>query len=177
MKRSIQKGFTLIELMIVVAIIGILAAIALPQYQTYVAKSQISRVMYEAGNSKTAIEQCVTDGKTSSIVSSLALGVLPANVSDCVLEATPSTLLFGAAQGANAIAAAAGTGYVQGVFNADSTARLTATFGSGASSALTTGTAKALRWTRNANGAWTCLTTADAKYLPNGCTYVAALPA
>jgi type IV pilus assembly protein PilA len=177
MRRSIQKGFTLIELMIVVAIIGILAAIALPQYQSYIAKSQISRVMYEAGNSKTAIEQCVTDGKTNSIVSILASGVLPANVSDCVLEAIPSSLLIGAGQGANAIAAAAGTGYVQGVINANGTARLTATFGNGASAALTTGTASALRWTRDTSGAWTCVTTASTKYAPNGCTSVASLPA
>ena len=57
--KSMQKGFTLIELMIVVAIIGILAAIAIPQYQNYIAKSQVSRVMSETGALKTIIETCL----------------------------------------------------------------------------------------------------------------------
>jgi type IV pilus assembly protein PilA len=52
------QGFTLIELMIVVAIIGILAAIALPAYQTYTSRAKFSEVVSAAGGAKTAIEVC-----------------------------------------------------------------------------------------------------------------------
>jgi len=61
MKKQLQKGFTLIELMIVVAIIGILASIALPAYQTYVAKSNITSIQASAAAAKTAVWQYYID--------------------------------------------------------------------------------------------------------------------
>ena len=59
MKRSIQQGFTLIELMIVVAIIGILAAVALPAYSDYTKKAKVSEVILAASACRTAITEIV----------------------------------------------------------------------------------------------------------------------
>lgn len=59
MKRAIQKGFTLIELMIVVAIIGILAAVALPAYQDYTVRSKMSEVILAASGCRTSITETI----------------------------------------------------------------------------------------------------------------------
>lgn len=64
MKAQMQKGFTLIELMIVVAIIGILAAIAIPAYQDYVAKSKAGAALADLASHKTQFEMEASEGRT-----------------------------------------------------------------------------------------------------------------
>ena len=71
MKRNLQKGFTLIELMIVVAIIGILAAVALPAYQDYTVRARVSEVILAASSCRTAITDTVANSPVASIPSAV----------------------------------------------------------------------------------------------------------
>ena len=66
-KRSIQKGFTLIELMIVVAIIGILAAVALPAYQDYTIRARVSEVILAASSCRTAVSESVQSSQSTAL--------------------------------------------------------------------------------------------------------------
>src|ERR1700726_4695724 len=78
MKRQIQQGFTLIELMIVVAIIGILAAVALPAYQDYTIRAKVSELILAASGFRTSIsEKYQTDpGGSASMGSGLTVNVI-----------------------------------------------------------------------------------------------------
>jgi len=148
--RNVQKGFTLIELMIVVAIIGILAAIAIPQYQNYVAKSQVSRVMAETGALKTAVETCLLDGKDDT------------TTPPCELGWTESNLLGGTV---NLTKGPAVT-----MDRSANTASIVATFQGNAAAALQKTGENTLTWTRLETGAWSCSTTVQQKYRPAGCS-------
>lgn len=81
MKHMVQKGFTLIELMIVVAIIGILAAVALPAYQDYTVRARMSEVILAASSCRTTITEAVQNtasgADVTSAVASACSGIAP----------------------------------------------------------------------------------------------------
>jgi type IV pilus assembly protein PilA len=140
MKRSMQKGFTLIELMIVVAIIGILAAVALPAYQDYTMRAKVSEVVLAASGGKTAVSEAYQ-----------TLGHMPTAGSDGV-----------AAQSSKYVASVtyAKTSDTVGVITATATgdAKITG------STILLTGTAGT-----DGVVQWVCTGTIDAKYKPANC--------
>jgi type IV pilus assembly protein PilA len=140
-----------------VAIIGILAAIAIPQYQNYVARTQVTRVVAEAGALKTPVEICILGEKTGS-------GTIISET--CDLGAAGSSLQSGNPQ--SGISPVPGTGFSQVSIGSAATdsSTITATFGNSASTVIS---GKKVVWTRDSNGTWTCATNVDAKFRPGGC--------
>ena len=152
-----QKGFTLIELMIVVAIIGILASVAIPQYQNYIAKSQVSRVMGELSSLRTAIETSILEGADETKLNTM---LEETDGSKENLGWTKSNLIDKDTKN--------NTPEIDG--DGSKTLTLKATFGDKAAAAITVTPKNTLTWSRDKHGTWTCSTTVEAKFKPAGCT-------
>ncbi|MFJ1472277.1 pilin [Massilia orientalis] len=91
--KKAQAGFTLIELMIVVAIIGILAAVAIPAYQNYVAKSKFTAALAEVSAGKTGFDVKMNDGSTPANVGDVGLQASTTNCTMALKDATGGGLV------------------------------------------------------------------------------------
>ena len=156
----IQSGFTLIELMIVVAIIGILAAIAIPQYQIYIAKTQANRVISELGQLRLTVEECLQTGRE----------VVGLGTDECDPRASASNLIVGGSQVGVVLPNDMGVAQISNPLVLTST--ITATISDQVNPILI---GKNIKWLRTSNGSWSCSSNIEPIYLPSSCTYDSSL--
>ncbi|ANQ17947.1 pilin [Vibrio natriegens] len=145
-KQKKQQGFTLIELMIVVAVIGVLAAIAIPQYQNYVAKSELGAGLATITSIRTNVEDYMVT--TGSFPDNSTAGQKPEDLG--VIQPKNGTISFDKEKGLILLAFAA----------------------TGNSPDINSGK---IALHRASGGTWTCKASPAAKLLPKSCAHDASL--
>lgn len=155
-----QAGFTLIELMIMVAIIGVLAAISIPQYQNYVTKTQTTRIISELGQLRLPIEECLQTGKT----------VIGFDTNECNPKTTGVNLIV--SDSLDGATLASGMAVLEVTSPLTVTTSVIATITPQVTQRLA---GKKILWSRTSDGSWSCSSSIAAIYLPSSCTHDAGI--
>lgn len=150
------RGFTLVELMIVIAIIGVLSAFAMLQYQNYIVKVQAGRIIGEIGELRLSVEDCLNNGVTN-----IGLGA-----NECHPRASPSNIIQGNSQVGIVLPDNTGVAQITNPLTQQST--ITATISNQTSPVIH---GKKIIWERNSNGSWFCKSNIEQKYLESHCSY------
>lgn len=149
MKKAIQAGFTLIELMIVVAIIGVLAVVAIPAYQDYISRTQVTAALSEISPTKTTVEIVLgVGGLKTDVYAATQAELLPYGLTDASSSRCTYLLTINRADGEAAIQCTInGSRSVSG--------KHVQLWRTAVTDSLT--------------GSWVCKTNVDQKFAPPGC--------